>query len=203
MGEDIWQNLPYKASTSSVFEGGWPKHLMNFPLTDVKEWELILKVRDDVNKMLEVARADKVLGASLEGAAFLFFSDHEKKDILLKFVGDVDLIFPPVKTNGVDELRTALMLSEVHILEKESDIVETCDVKYVSSGPMLSGCVIGITKATGKKCERCWFYDSQVGKHGLPHTDICQRCNIAIDVWEKHTGNKFVQPSMEIEEQVI
>ena len=202
MAEDIWLNLPYEASTSSVFEGGWPHHLMNFPLTDTKEWDLILNVRDDVNKMLEVARADKILGASLEGAAFLYFNDAEKKNILQKFEGDADLIYPPVKTNGVDELRTALMLSEVHIVENESDIAEMCESKYISSSPTLSGCIIGIRKAAGTKCGRCWFYDTQVGHHNLPHSDVCQRCNHAIDAWERHTGNTFVQPTSEIEATV-
>ena len=199
MAEDIWQNLPYEASTSSVFEGGWPHHLMNFPLTNTTEWDLILNVRDDVNKMLEVARADKILGASLEGAAFLYFNDVEKKLLLQKFEGDTDLIYPPVKTNGVDELRTALMLSEVHIVESEADISEMCDSKYISSSPTLSGCVIGIRKAVGRKCGRCWFYDAQVGNHGMPHRDVCQRCNHAIDSWERHTGNTFVRPSLESE----
>ena len=198
MAEDIWQNLPYEVSTSSVFEGGWPQHLMNFPLTDTKEWDLILSVRDDVNKMLEVARADKILGASLEGAAFLYFNDVEKKQMLQKFEGDTDLIYPPVKTNGVDELRTALMLSEVHIVDNESDISQMCDSKYISCSPTLSGCVIGVRKASGSKCGRCWLYDNQVGQHDLPHRDVCQRCNHAINVWERHTGNTFVRPSSEI-----
>jgi isoleucyl-tRNA synthetase len=202
MAEDIWQNLPYEANNTSVFEGGWPHHLMNFPLTDTMEWDLILNVRDDVNKMLEVARADKILGASLEAAAFLYFKDVEKKQVLQKFEGDTDLIYPPVKTNGVDELRTALMLSEVHIVENEIDISEMCDSKYISSSPTLSGCVIGIRKASGSKCGRCWFYDTKVSHHGLPHSDVCQRCNHAIDAWERHTGSTFVRPTSEIDAKV-
>jgi isoleucyl-tRNA synthetase len=199
MAEDIWQNLPYDKSTDSVFEGGWPRHLMNFPQTDNDEWDLILKVRDDVNKALEIARTDKILGASLEGAAYLFVSDIEKKTTLQKFVGDTNLIYPPVKTNGVDELRTALMLSEVHIVDSEADIAEQCEEKYILSVPTLSGCVIGIRKASGKKCGRCWFYDSQVGNHDLAHSDVCQRCNHAIDAWEIHTGNTFVHPQSDAE----
>merc|ERR1719276_816142 len=30
MAEDIWQNLPYDAATSSVFEGGIPEYLTSF-----------------------------------------------------------------------------------------------------------------------------------------------------------------------------
>lgn len=203
MAEDIWQNLPYEKATNSVFEGGWPHNLMNYPLTDIKEWDLILKVRDDINKALEVARADKVLGASLEGAAYLYFNDDDKKSMLQKFVGDSDLIFPPIKTNGVDELRTALMLSEVHIVDSEADIAKVCDTKYIISSPTTSGCIIGVKKASGKKCERCWFYDGQVGNHNLTHSDVCQRCNHAIAEWEEHTGNTFIRPVSETIEVTI
>jgi isoleucyl-tRNA synthetase len=199
MAEDIWQNLPYEKATNSVFEGGWPSRLMNFPPTDTRDWELVLKLRDDVNKMLEVARADKVLGASLEAAAYIYFENSDEREILSKLIGDVDLVSPPVKTNGVDELRTVLMLSEVHLVDSESDIRKMCDAKYVSSGPTFSGCIIGIKKASGQKCARCWFYDNSVGKHSLPHSDACQRCNDAVVSWEKHFGNPFVRPLAETE----
>ena len=71
-----------------------------------------------------------------------------------------------------------------------------------SSGETSSGCVVGVSKAAGEKCGRCWFYDTQVGKHGLPHGDICQRCNDAISVWEKTTGTTFVRPAIEEEQPV-
>ena len=113
MAEDIWQNLPYEKSSESVFEDGWPTDLMSYPEHDAKQWDLIRALRDDVNKMLELARTDKLVGASLDAAAFVFVSDEEIKNILTGLEGDKDLITPPVKTNGVDELRTALMLSQV------------------------------------------------------------------------------------------
>jgi len=201
MAEDIWQNLPYEKSTDSVFEGGWPKDLMSFPETDTEDWDLIRVVRDDVNKMLETVRADKILGASLDAAAYIYVPDADKKAILEKFVGDEDLIYPPVKTNGVDELRTAFMLSEIHLVDSEADIAEACEKQYTSGTDTLSGCIVGVKKASGQKCGRCWFYDNQVGKHGLPHSDACQRCNAAISVWEKQTGEAFVRPVPEAEQE--
>jgi len=194
MAEDIWQNLPYEKTTDSVFEGGWPTNLMNFPDTDADEWDLIRSVRDDVNKMLEFARSDKLLGASLDAAAYIYIPDAEKKETLEKFVGDENLISPPVKTNGVDELRTALMLSEIVLVDSEADIAKVCEKQYISGSDTESGCIVGVKKASGQKCGRCWFSDNQVGKHGLLHADACQRCNDAIASWEKHTGNAFVPP---------
>lgn len=191
MAEDIWQNLPYDKPTQSVFEGGWPKHHMQNPETDNEVWDLVRALRDDVNKMLEGARADKVLGASLDGAAFVYVPDDSKRKILEKLVGDDDLISPPVKTNGVDELRTVLMLSEVHIVDQLDEIKDTCASEYISTSDTLSGCIVGVKRASGNKCERCWFFDKQVGHHDHAHSNVCLRCNDAISQWEKHTGEAF------------
>jgi isoleucyl-tRNA synthetase len=197
MAEDIWQNLPYTKSFESVFEGGWPSHLTTFEEFDAKKWDFIRLVRDDVNKVLEGARSDKLVGASLDAAAFVYIADEEKRKILENLVGDEHLIVPSVKTNGVDELRTVLMLSQVHIVDSEEDISSSCDEKYVSTGETLSGCVVGVTKAAGTKCGRCWFHDTMLGEHG-----VCQRCNHAIDVWEEKSGETFTLPAVEEEQPV-
>lgn len=202
MAEDIWQNLPYDKSSGSVFEGGWPSELMKFPEHDVDKWEFVRFVRDDVNKMLEGARTDKLVGASLDAAAFVYAVDEEKRKILEDLAGDENLIAPPVKTNGVDELRTVLMLSQVHIVESADEIASSCDEKYISGSDTTSGCVVGVAKAAGTKCGRCWFYDTQVGKLGLPQDDACQRCNDAITVWERKTSQTFTRPVVEEEQPV-
>jgi isoleucyl-tRNA synthetase len=194
MAEDAWQNLPYKRETDSVFEGGWPRHLMSFPEYSTEDWALVRAVRDDVNKVLESARNDKLVGASLDAAAFIFVPDSDKRATLAKLLGDEHLIFPPVKTNGVDELRTALMLSQVHLVVSQADVSAECDEKYISGSNTFSGIVVGVRKASGQKCGRCWFYDDHIGKHNLPHSDACQRCNTAISSWEAKTGHAFVRP---------
>jgi len=190
MAEDIWQNLPYDTEYDSVFEGGWPKDLMGYPDHDGEQWTLVRELRDDVNKMLELARNDKLVGASLDAAAYVYVPDEGKRAMLSKLDGDDDLVSPPVKTNGVDELRTALMLSQIKFVDSPEEISDVCDEKYVSE-TSISGCVVGVKQAQGSKCGRCWFYDNQVGKHGLMYDGICQRCNDAIFSWEKATDQKF------------
>jgi isoleucyl-tRNA synthetase len=195
MAEDIWQNLPYEKSHDSVFEGGWPTSLMQYPECDAEQWELVRRVRDDVNKLLEVARGDKLVGASLDAAAYLYVADDDKRCILASLVGDEHLISPPIKTNGVDELRTALLLSQVHVVDSVDAVLGACEEKYTSKGETSSGCVVGVARAEGTKCGRCWFYDTDIGKDDdLPHSDVCQRCNDAISVWEGTTGQTFVRP---------
>ena len=197
MAEDIWQNLPYEKPTESVFEGGWPSHLTEFESFDAAKWDLVRSVRDDVNKMLEVARNDKLVGASLDAATYLYVGDDEKRKTLESLMGDESMIFPPVKTNGVDELRTTLMLSQIHIVDSPESIAEACDEKYISTAETSSGCIVGVTKAKGTKCERCWFYDEKIGEEDLPHDDICQRCNQAVTAWQGLTGEVFLRPPAE------
>jgi isoleucyl-tRNA synthetase len=55
-----------------------------------------------------------------------------------------------------------------------------------------------VKKADGTKCNRCWFYDDQVGKHDLTYDGVCQRCNKAISTWEEVNDEKFV---LEVEEE--
>ena len=88
---------------------------MEFPEHDAEKWKMVRSLRDDVNKVLELARSDKLVGASLDAAAYVYAKDEETRAILNTLDGDRDLISPPVKTNGVDELRTTLMLSQVRM----------------------------------------------------------------------------------------
>jgi len=198
MAEDIWQNLPYAKPTESVFEGGIAGELTSYDGHDEDQWTLIRNLRDDVNQMLELARNDKLVGASLDAAAFVFASDEATRSVLEKLDGDRDLVSPPVKTNGVDDLRTALMLSQVNLVDSEDAVSDACEAIYVSKGEK-SGCIVGVRQAEGTKCGRCWFYDEKVGKHELPHSDLCQRCNDAISVWEKETGNTFTKEEEKVE----
>jgi len=201
MAEDIWQNLPYEKATVSVFEGGIPSSLTSFEQVDEDQWSLVRNLRDDVNQMLEIARNDKLVGASLDAAAFVYVPDEATRSILDKLDGDRDLVSPPVKTNGVDDLRTSLMLSQVNLVDSEDAVSEACEAIYVSKGEK-SGCTVGVRQAEGSKCGRCWFYDEKVGKLGLPHADLCQRCDDAISTWETATGNKFSKEEEKIEEPV-
>jgi isoleucyl-tRNA synthetase len=192
MAEDIWQNLPYKAEgdESSVFEGGIPEKLTSFPAFENDKWKLVRDVRTDVNQVLELARRDKLVGASLDAAAYIYTPDKSIRKTLDMLDGDESLITPSVKTNGVDELRTALMISQVNLVDSEDEITSACDSAYIAKGD-LSGCTIGVKKAEGVKCGRCWFYDKAVGTHARYGADLCQRCDIAIFSWEEKTGAKF------------
>lgn len=179
MAEDIWQNLPYDKPTESVFEGGLRSELKAFDEHDDEQWTLVRNIRDDVNQMLELARNDKLVGASLDAAAYVYAPDEATRAVLDLLDGDRELLSTPVKTNGVDDLRTSLMLSQVYLVDSADAVSDSCEEVYVSKGEN-SGCTVGVKKADGTKCGRCWFYDENVGNLGIVHDDLCQRCNEAI-----------------------
>lgn len=202
MAEDIWQNLPYEKPTQSVFMNGWPTELTEFESIDAARWDFVRLLRDDVNKVLESARNDKLVGASLDAAAYVYVADEEKRKMLQGLVGDEHMVVPSVETNGVDELRTVLMLSQVHIVDSPEEIASNCEEKYTSVGETTSGCTLGVTKAAGTKCERCWFYDTsllddEAPSEGTKNPDVCQRCQVAIEAWEEFTGEDFLKPEAE------
>lgn len=73
MAEDIWQNLPYKKPTDSIFESGWVKLKPNYVQT--AEWETLRNIRTETNKVLDRARNGKLIGSSLEAKILIYDKD--------------------------------------------------------------------------------------------------------------------------------
>jgi len=182
LAEDIWQNLPYDKPTDSVFEGGLPAHLANHPPHDAQKWDTVRGIRDDINAVLEAARRDKLVGASLDAAAYVHPATPAAAAVLLDLA---------TSANGVDDLGTVLMLSQVHVVETAGEVREACDGAYVQEFAGEEGtATVGVRPAAGKKCGRCWFYSTEVGKHG-PHLDLCKKCADAVLMWEESSGEKL------------
>jgi isoleucyl-tRNA synthetase len=75
--------------------------------------------------------------------------------------------------SGVDELRYLLITSEVELIESNAVIQE---LPYSFQSPELA---IGVVKADGEKCDRCWNYSTHVGE-SIEHPLICERCVSAV-----------------------
>lgn len=50
-----------------------------------------------------------------------------------------------------------------------------CPQYNVAGKDSESGVTVGVRKAEGKKCDRCWYYSESVGEDH-EHPDICPRC---------------------------
>ncbi|MFN6536163.1 MAG: isoleucine--tRNA ligase [Nostoc sp. EkiNYC01] len=164
--EDIWQYLPYKTPYKSVFEAGWVLVDEKWRNAELAEsWETLRKLRTDVNKVLEQARIEKLIGSSLEAKALIHIPDKQ--------LGDAIKALNPVKGNGIDELRYLLLTSQVELLDSAEALQ---GLKYTAQ---TEDWVIGVTNAEGEKCDRCWNYSTHVGE-SAEHPLICERCVAAL-----------------------
>lgn len=179
LAEDVWQNLPFPFTTAQgheakfVFESGWPAlnetHLA-FPEDDVIFWGKILELRTEVNKVLEVARTKKLIGSSLEAKVYLYASDG---GLASRLVG---LCAPD---NESDMLHRIFLTSQVEILPALDSVKEDklyCTGEYLIDN---TNVWIGVSRADGLKCERCWNFSLQVGSFN-DHPLLCSRCHSVV-----------------------
>ena len=164
--EDIWQYLPYKTPYKSVFEAGWVQIDEKWRNPELAEfWSALRQLRTDVNKVLEQARIEKLIGSSLEAKALIYIPHKQ--------LGDAIKAFNPVKGNGIDELRYLLLTSQVELLDSAEGLQ---GLDYTAQTEDWG---IGIVKADGEKCDRCWNYSTHVGE-SAEHPLICERCVAAL-----------------------
>ena len=169
MAEDIWQFLPYETPYKSVFEFGWVKMKSEWQKPElVPSWTILRQLRDEVNKVMEQARSDKMVGSSEDAKVLLFVSD-EKLRSSLATLNPADSL----SGNRVDELRYLFRVSQVELVDSLEAIEKT---EYNSKSDSVS---IGVVKADGEKCERCWNYSIRVGEFTEDPT-ICERCHSAL-----------------------
>ncbi|MGF2038536.1 MAG: isoleucine--tRNA ligase [Nostoc sp. CmiVER01] len=164
--EDIWQYLPYKTPYKSVFEAGWVQVEDKWRNPELAEfWETLRQLRTDVNKVLEQARIEKMIGSSLEAKALIHIPHKQ--------LGDAIKAFNPVNGNGIDELRYLLLTSQVELLDSAEGLQ---GLEYTAQTENWG---IGVVKADGEKCDRCWNYSTHVGE-SAEHPLICERCVAAL-----------------------
>ncbi|NEQ97102.1 MAG: isoleucine--tRNA ligase [Cyanothece sp. SIO2G6] len=169
MAEDIWQFIPYDTPYQSVFQAGWVKMEEQWVQPELVEpWSKIRTIRDEVNKVLEKARADKAIGSSLAAKVLLHVADADTRKWL------ESLNSSSLAGNGVDELRYFLLTSQVELIDNPERVAE---MKYHSVSATLA---IGVADADGVKCDRCWNHSTHVGTIEA-HPLLCERCVKALD----------------------
>ncbi len=151
--DEIWQRLPGERPSSV--------HLASFSdvvaadLDDALEatYERLLKIRNEVSRQLEKARAEKRLGQSLEAKVVLQVPD-DYRELLTRYLPLLPAYF---------------IVSQVELTEESLAVEET----------QVSGLKVQIISADGSKCERCWNYAVSVGDHA-EHASLCSRCVAAL-----------------------
>ena len=118
----------------------------------MEKWNRLFEMRDDVMKALEIARAEKLVGKSLEAKVALYTKDAEMLEMLRDFG---------------KELATVFIVSGVSLNEGEAP--EGACVNDSGSLAVL------VANADGCKCDRCWSYSTE-GEHDAEGGFLCERC---------------------------
>ncbi len=169
MAEDIWQFLPYKTPYKSVFQSGWVEMEKQWERPELTaSWGKLRLIRGEVNQVMEQARKEKAIGSSLDAKVLLYVSDQDLKKQLEAFNPNDSLA-----GNQVDELRYLVLASQVELVDSVEAIQKA---EYQSESELVS---VGVIKADGQKCDRCWNYSTKVGEFKDDPT-ICERCNAAL-----------------------
>ncbi len=91
--EEIWQHLPAAVrKEKSVHFSLWeqlPAEFINGELD--RRWEEFLEIRRIISKALELARSDKVIGASNE-ARVVIHAERRQKQLLESFADDIRML---------------------------------------------------------------------------------------------------------------
>ncbi len=153
--EEIWRHLPKEAGALESVQ------LVDMPMFDEKyldplleeKWGRLMKIRGVVTRALEKARQEKVIGNSLEARVHLYVN-ADMAAFLQPMTADLPVLFI---VSGVTQQPLA---------EKTVPAFEVDDVP---------GLAVGVSRATGTKCARCWMYHEEVGQNA-EHPDTCPRC---------------------------
>ncbi len=166
--EEVWRYIPPKDPVEKKSSAVDPAYrdeesvfLSKFPEVEKKflddsfeqKWQRFLQIRDEVNKALETARKNRLIGSSLEADVSLYLSEELYK------------LLSPYK----DFLPALFIVSGVLIK------TDTRGPQGAFVSDEVEGLSVFVNKAEGNKCERCWNYSVDIGKD-KGHPTICPRC---------------------------
>ncbi len=122
----------------------------------IEKWKRLRDLRRVVTGALELERAAKKIGSSLEAAPALYVTDESDADLL------ASVPFEEVAITSAFRVLTGILPEGAFMLP---------DVKDVAAMA---------APAPGRKCARCWRVLPEVGRH-KDHPDLCDRCDDAIE----------------------
>ena len=156
--EEIWKAMPHAAAEDgrSVFLNEMPAYDEALGFPEAARLDELFTLRDDVMKALELARAAKMIGKSLDAKVTVYPTDDTQYAVL----------------NGyADLLDTMFITSQAVAVQGEAPegaFTET-----------VSGIAVLVENADGEKCDRCWMYttapiyDGEGDEKGC----LCGRCH--------------------------
>ena len=156
---EIWLSMAHDESANSehVMLNDMPRvnPLYAFDSGTDESFNALIALRNDVNKALELARAEKIIGKPLEASVTLFISDNAKAQF---------------------EKIAEMPLSTIFIVS-ETKFVFGAGEGY--EGDEFKGVTILIKPCGAPKCIRCWMHNEHIGENA-EHPELCPRCVAAV-----------------------
>ena len=146
--DELWKHLPGPTGReASVHLALFPADAASLVDADVDaRWDRLRTIRDEVNRTLETARQDKIIGTSLQAHVGLT-AGADIAALLSRHEADLPMLF---------------IVSQVTVERSPAD-----------------GIGVSVTRAEGRKCERCWRTVPDVAADGQ-FAGLCNRCVAAL-----------------------
>lgn len=158
--EEVWGFMSHTDSDclESVFCNDMPVYDEKYDFSDIEaKYESLFNLRDGVMKALELARAEKTIGKSLEAAVTIYTKAGSDAGKLFNEFSDI--------------LPEIFIVSKVALCEGDA-----IDGAYYDEETDIS---VAVAVAEGEKCVRCWMQKDDC----TPDEDgqyLCARCRKAI-----------------------
>ncbi len=152
--EEIWQAMPHASADdkTSIFLSTMPDSEPKYAFDGAERWEQLFEVRDDIMKALEIARADKKIGKSLDAKVTVYTEDEGVLALLAKFTAE--------------ELATVFITSGAAVVKGVAP-----EGAYLPEDGKMA---VLVEAADGERCDRCWCYSTKGEK--TEDGFVCARC---------------------------
>ncbi len=152
--EEIWTYIPSQKE-ESVFLASWPELPSYFEDEELgKSWEVLLQLKEEVNRVLETARREKIIGNSLQADVELY-PGEELYEKLQKYSSLLESIL----------IVSSCRLQQPDVpVESGSEKAQELELR------------IRVKKAAGEKCQRCWMFSTTVSED-KQYPGVCSRCS--------------------------
>ena len=154
--DEIWLAMPHREGDDArnilLNQMNTPFVAYNLSEEETARWSNLIRVRDDVNAVIETARAAKRIGKPLEAAVQLHATDTESREIL----------------DSISDMS----LAEMFIVSQCLIAPDEEEAAAKGTGNSLPGLEISVREAPGVKCPRCWMHSVDAD----PETGLCPRC---------------------------
>ncbi|HUN54070.1 MAG TPA: isoleucine--tRNA ligase [Smithella sp.] len=152
--EEVWSSMPsWSKKEESVHLAQFPQVEERYVNADLGElWKTMIDAKSEIAKAVEQARKEKVIGHSLDARITIAAPDKMRA----------------LFAAHIEDMRSLLIVSQLQLAQEK-------DIANPFKSEEIKGLVVGVEKARGSKCERCWIYEESVGSD-VKHPTVCARC---------------------------